>query len=136
MLSVPCFFGGNKLSGRDEAKQIQATINKTYAYFNSVLSSLVSSSFLISGYNFYYSLTDYLSYHGIDDPGGKAHNIDLKTVIISGIVTIAILLVLIFFVKAWMKRIKALDKKTATVVISLILYIVLLPIFAYCVIIF
>lgn len=119
------------MSGRDEAKQVQATLNKTYAYFNAVLSSLLSANFLLSGYDFLYSLTDYLTYHGIDESGGKAHNTDLKTVIISGIVTIAILLVLLFSIKVWLKRIKTLDHKRTTIITSLSIYIALLPLFAY-----
>ncbi|MBP3310151.1 MAG: hypothetical protein J6L05_04985 [Ruminococcus sp.] len=119
------------MSVPNEAKQIQATLNKTYAYFNAVLSSLLSANFFLSGYGFLYTLSDYLTYHGIDESGGKAHNTDLKTVIISGIVTIAILLVLIFFIKVWLKRIKALDQKRTAIVTSLSIYIALLPLFVY-----
>lgn len=120
----------------DEAKQIQATINKTYACFSAVLSSLLSANLLLSGYGFLCALSDYLTYHGIDEPSGKSHDTDLKTVIISGLAAIVILLALIFSVKAWIKYIKALDKKKRAIVISLIIYIVSLPIFTYISLIF
>lgn len=119
------------MSGRDEAKQVQATLNKTYAYFNAVLSSLLSANLLLSGYGFLCALSDYLTYHGIDEPSGKSHDTDLKTVIISGIVTIAILFVLIFSIKVWLKRIKTLDQKRTAIVTSLSIYIALLPLFSY-----
>ncbi len=124
------------MSGRDEAKQIQATINKTYACFSAVLSSLLSANFLLSGYGFLNSLSEFLTYHGIDEPSGKSHDTDLKTVIVSGLAVIVILLALIFFVKAWIKYIKALDKKKSSVAISLMIYIVSLPIFTYISLIF
>ncbi|MBR6622792.1 MAG: hypothetical protein IKK91_02660 [Ruminococcus sp.] len=124
------------MSVPDEAKHIQAAINKTYACFSAVLSSLLSANFLLSGYGFLCALSDYLTYHGIDEPGGKRHDTDLETVIISGLAAIVILLALIFFVKAWIKNIKALNKKKSAVVISLIIYIVLLPIFTYISLIF
>lgn len=119
------------MSVPNEAKQVQATLNKTYAYFNAVLSSLLSANFLLSGYGFLYFLTDYLTYHGIDESGGKAHNTDLKTVIISGMVTIAILLVLIFSIKVWLKKINTLGHKRTTIITSLSIYIALLPLFSY-----
>lgn len=119
------------MSEHDEAKQIQTTLNKTYAYFNAVLSSLLSANFLLFSYDFLNTLTDYLTYHGIDESGEKAHNIDLKTDIIIGIVSLAILLMLIISIKAWLKKIKALDQKRTAIVISLAIYIVLLPLFAY-----
>lgn len=119
------------MSVPDEAKQIQATINKTYACFNAVLSSLLSANFLLAGYGFLCALSDYLTYHGIDELGGKSHDTDLKTVIVSGLVAIVILLALIFFVIAWVKRIKSLEKMKSIVAISLIIYIVSLPIFTY-----
>lgn len=124
------------MSVPNEAKQIQATVNKTYACFSAVLSSLLSANLLLSGYGFLCALSDYLTYHGIDEPGGKSHDTDLKTVIISGLAAIVILLALIFFVKVWIKYIKALDKKKSAVVISLIIYIVSLPIFNYISLIF
>ncbi len=119
------------MSVPDEAKQIQATVNKTYACFSAVLSSLLSANLLLSGYGFLCALSDYLTYHGIDESGGKAHNTDLKTVIISGMVTIAILLVLIFSIKVWLKKIKALSHKRTTIITSLSIYIALLPLFSY-----
>ncbi len=119
------------MSVPDEAKQIQATVNKTYACFSAVLSSLLSANLLLSGYGFLCALSDYLTYHGIDEPGRKSHDTDLKTVIISGLAAMVILLALIFFVKAWIKYIKALDKKKRAIVIFLMIYITLLPIFTY-----
>ena len=124
------------MSVPNEAKQIQATVNKTYACLSAVLSSLLSANLLLSGYGFLCALSDYLTYHGIDEPGGKSHDTDLKTVIISGLAAIVILLALIFSVKAWIKYIKALDKKKRAIVISLIIYIVSLPIFTYISLIF
>ena len=124
------------MSVPNEAKQIQATVNKTYACFSAVLSSLLSANLLLSGYGFLCALSDYLTYHGIDEPGGKSHDTNLKTVIISGLAAIVILLALIFSVKAWIKYIKALDKKKRAIVISLIIYIVSLPIFTYISLIF
>jgi len=124
------------MSVPNEAKQIQATVNKMYACFSAVLSSLLSANLLLSGYGFLCALSDYLTYHGIDEPSGKSHDTDLKTVIISGLADIVILLALIFSVKAWIKYIKALDKKKRAIVISLIIYIVSLPIFTYISLIF
>ena len=128
--------GGINMSVPDEAKQIQATVNKTYACFSAVLSSLLSANLLLTGYGFLCALSDYLTYHGIDEPGGKSHDTDLKTVIISGLAAIVILLALLFFVKAWIKYIKALDKKKSSVAIFLMIYITLLPIFTYISLIF
>ncbi len=124
------------MSVQDEAKQIQATVNKTYACFSAVFSSLLSANFLLTGYGFLCALSDYLTYHGIDEPGGKSHDTDLKTVIVSGLAAIVILLALIFFVKVSIKYIKDLDKKKRAVAISLIIYIVSLPIFNYISLIF
>ncbi len=124
------------MSVPDEAKQIQATVNKTYACFSAVLSSLLSANLLLTGYGFLCALSDYLTYHGIDEPSGKSHDTDLKTVIISGLAAIVILLALIFSVKAWIKYIKALDKKKSSVAIFLMIYITLLPIFTYISLIF
>lgn len=125
------FFGGINMPEQDKSKQIQETINKTYAYFNVVLSSLLSANFLLFGYEFLYVLGDYLTYHGIDEPGGKSHNIDLKTVIKICMISLVTLLMVIFFVNNWLRKIKVLTQKISTVVISLILYILLLPIFIY-----
>lgn len=86
------------MSVQDEAKQIQATVNKTYTCFSAVLSSLLSANLLLTGYGFLCALSDYLTYHGIDEPSGKSHDTDLKTVIISGLAAIVILLALIFSV--------------------------------------
>ena len=124
------------MSVPDEAKQIPATVNKTYACFSAVLSSLLSANLLLTGYGFLCALSDYLTYHGIDEPSGKSHDTDLKTVIIIGLAAIVILLALIFSVKAWIKYIKALDKKKSSVAIFLMIYITLLPIFTYISLIF
>ncbi len=115
------------MTEQDKAMQIQTTLNKTYAYFHAVLSSLLSANFLLFVLFFFFSMTN----TGIDTKTDLPADPDLKTSLLMGMIAAEAFVLFLISARAWYKRIKALDKKLATVIVSLIVYTVLLPVLGY-----
>ena len=115
------------MTEREEAKQIEEVQNKTYAYFNAILSSLVSGNTII----FIFCAVLSFSHTGIDTVTDMPVSHDMSTSVIFGLIAFVFFLLLILFARAWFKRIRALEKKLVTVVVSLVFYIVLIPILGY-----
>lgn len=117
------------MSECDIQKEITASENKTYAYFNSVLCSLTSGNFLI----FILSCTGALMRSSnIDDVTGMPVDPDfMDSVILFGFIAFVCLMLSVFFAWRWFRRIRALEKKLPTIAISLVVYIVLIPILGY-----
>ena len=115
------------MTEREEAKQIEEVQNKTYAYFNAILSSLVSGNAIL--FIFFAVLS--FSHTGIDTVTDMPVSHDMSTSVISVLIAFVSFLLLILFARAWFKRIRALEKKLVTVVVSLVFYIVLIPILGY-----
>ncbi len=109
------------------ANEIQADLNKTYAYFNAVLSSLFSANSLLFVILAVYSM----NHNGIDTQTDMPAAADWTTVALLSSAAFVCLLAALFFARSWYKRIKALDKKAVTAVISLIVYTALIPVLGY-----
>ena len=120
------------MSERCKASEIQKDLNKTYAYFNAVLSSLFSANFLL----FIFLIINSLTHTGIDTETDMPAKPDMTIVLLLGFITFTCLLMSVFFSRAWFRRLKALEKKTLSVIVSLIVYIMLLPILGYISLIF
>lgn len=115
------------MAERDIQKEITASENKTYAYFNSVLCSLASGNFLLFIYYVIMSMTN----TGIDTATDLPAEPDIKSVVLYGFIAFVCLLLDVFFVWRWFRRIRALEKKAATVMASLVLCAALIPILGY-----
>jgi hypothetical protein len=109
------------------AKEIQADLNKTYAYFNAVLSSLFSANTVLFVILAVYSL----NHNGIDTRTDMPAATDWTTVTLLSCASFVCLMVALFYLRSWYKRIKALEKRNVTAVISLIVYVVLIPVLGY-----
>lgn len=119
------------MTAREERRQLEATENKTYSYMFSATSSFLTTFVLWFAYWFFTGLDEYLLYHNDpDDHGGKLHYVDLNALCICGIIGLLFLAVTFFAVRAWVRRIRRLEKKLPTAVASCILFIVTLPISA------
>ncbi|MDO4863004.1 MAG: hypothetical protein Q4A05_02440 [Ruminococcus sp.] len=117
------------MSERDIQKEITASENKTYAYFNSVLCSLASGNFLIFVLSCIGTL---MRSSNIDDVTGMPVDHDfMDSVILFGFIAFVCLMLSVFFAWRWFRRIRALEKKFPTVAISLVVYVVLIPILGY-----
>lgn len=113
----------------DIQKEITASENKTYAYFNSVLCSLASGNFLIFLLSCIGTL---MRSSNIDDVTGMPVDPDfMDSVILFGFIAFVCVLLSVFFVWRWFRRIRVLEKKLPTVIASLVAYIVLIPILGY-----
>ena len=115
------------MTERDEEAQIDAVRNKTYAYFNAVLSSLMSANCLL----FIYSVIMTMTHTGIDTATDMPADPDIIVAVILGCIAFVCVLLSMFFVWRWFKRIRVLEKKIPTVIVSLVVYIVLIPILGY-----
>ena len=117
------------MSEHDIKKEIKASENKTYAYFNSVLCSLTSGNFLIFVLSCIGTL---MRSSNIDDVTRMPVDPDfMDSVILFGFIAFVCFMLAVFFAWRWFGRIKALEKKAATAVISLAIYLVLIPILGY-----
>ena len=117
------------MAERDIQKEITASENKTYAYFNSVLCSLASGNFLIFVLSCIGTL---MRSSNIDDVTGMPVDPDfMDKVILFGFISVVCLMLAVFFMWRWFRRIRALEKKAATAVISLAFYVVMIPILGY-----
>ena len=113
----------------DIQKEITASENKTYVYFNSVLCSLASGNFLIFLLSCIGTL---MRSSNIDDVTGMPVDPDfMDSVILFGFIAFVCLMLDAFFVCKWFRRIRSLEKKAATILISLAVYIALTPLLGY-----
>ena len=115
------------MSERDTSTEVRTDLNKTYAYFNAVLSSLYSANALLFALLAVYSL----SHNGIDTETDLPAGPNIAIIALLSGISLVFLLLFAFFARSWYKRIKALESKAVTAVISLIIYAVLIPILSY-----
>lgn len=115
------------MTEHEEKAHIVAVRNKTYAYFNAVLSSLMSANCLL----FIYSVIMTMTHTGIDTATDMPSDPDIIVAVELGCIAFVCFLLSVFFVWRWVRRIRALDKKPLIVVVSLVVYIVLTPILGY-----
>lgn len=115
------------MTEHEEAMHIEAVKNKTYAYFDAFLSSLVSGNAVL----FVFSAIMSYSHTGIDTSTDMPAGHDLRTSVIFIVLAFVFFLLLFFIAGKWFKRIRALEKKLVTVVVSLVVYIALIPILGY-----
>ncbi|MCR5017076.1 MAG: hypothetical protein K6A75_11015 [Ruminococcus sp.] len=117
------------MAERDIQNEITASENKTYAYFNSVMCSLASGNFLIFVLSCIGTL---MRSSNIDDVTGMPVDPDFMDKVIQfGFIAFVSLMLAIFFAWRWYRRICVLEKKAATILISLAVYVVLIPILDY-----
>lgn len=115
------------MTEHEEAGQIQATLNKTYAYFNAVLFSLTSANCLL----FIYFVIMTMTHTGIDTATDMSAAPDITIAVVLGCIAFACLLLSVFFAWKWIRRIRPLEKKLITVMFSCVIFVILIPVLGY-----
>lgn len=118
-------------------KEVKETKLKTYIYLSTTLSGFLTARALIFIGAFISGLSEYLEYHNDpDDHGGKLHYVDLNALWLCGLMGI-IVVVLDFFVFRYRTgKIRQLDKKNPVIIISVIMELLLIPVWGYVIMIF
>lgn len=124
------------MSETELQKEIKSDENKVYAVILSQLSSLLTANMLLLGYVFFCNSEEYLTYHNSAENFEVPHDVDLTLTFVCGGIAVVLIIFVFLAVRGWFKRIKQLEHKTLITVMTILGFIVLLPVWGYITVLF
>lgn len=110
-------------------KKVKETEAKTYAYLSSIVIGFLIAEILL----LIYYLMEYLTDHTNEETYVEElhHDVDLNGLLIFGCLGVILILMLFFVLRFWIRKVKRIEKRLPVIIISSILTISLLPVWAY-----
>ena len=114
-------------------KSIRETEAKTYAFISSVLIGMLITDSFILVICFIHDVREYLTYHNIADDNGGAlpHYVNTQQIPVYGILGLVVSVSLIFLIRFYISRIKRIEKKKKTLIISILIMLVSFIVLGY-----